>query len=302
MSARAACLLLPCCLLLVQCGMVQKVRSLGRKGDGAEQDAFDPQKRGWALMMSDAEFAKFKQGASTGSSAPGDATGIGASQGTEAGLFDFSNIMQNQGAGTAGVAWQRSATVAAKQARLTGMPLLFYATHRSSKPAQDMERTLMAAPAFRTLVQESFVPLLMDFSDPETTRSPLYRDLKARLSIRGYPVLIVTLPDSSEVSRLTGYKRESEKSCLESLQEATRRAARLGSERREKLEKKDGYRLWKNKDGKPVFAKLTALDANMGTFTTEWGESFKTFLTRLSAEDQSWIAERRKPEIPRAGE
>lgn len=293
MSARAVWLLVPCCLLLAQCGVVQKVRSLGSRTQ-AGQSQINPEKRGWALMMSDEEFARFKQGTSANAAAPGaTASGDTSPDGGE-GLFDFSNVMQNQGAGAAGIAWQRSATVAAKEARLTGRPLLIYATHRSSKPALDMERTLMTAPEFRTLAQEGFVPLLVDYSDQDTSRSPLYRELKARLGIRGYPALIVTLPDSTEVTRLTGFKKEQVQHHLEALRGAANRAEMLGVERRKNLEAREGYRLWKNRDGKPVFAKLTALDANMGTFTGEWGESFKTFLTRLSEEDQAWIAERRK--------
>jgi hypothetical protein len=196
--------------------------------------------------------------------------------------------------GSSQVIWQRSATHAGSKSRLTGTPLLIYATHTASQPCHDIEATLMASPAFRSLTQESFIPLLVDYSDQDTSRSTLYRELKTRFDVHGYPTLVVTLPDGSEVSRLTGYKKENEKKYLETLQAAVDKAGRLGAERRAKLEKEGGYRMWKNKDGNPVFAKLTALDANMGTFTGEWGETFKTFLTRLSQEDQAWIAERRK--------
>lgn len=288
-------LLLPCCLLLTQCAVVRKARNMSRTAGVERPKTMDPQKRGWALMMSDEEFAKIKQDGSATSGSPVEGQPGAAAPGTEGGLFDFSTITQgNTIGGGSRVGWLRSATVAAKQARLTGLPLLIYVTHRSSKPAQDIEGTLMQSQAFITLAQECFVPLLMDFSDPETMRSPLYRELKTRFSIRGYPAILVTLPDSSEIMRLTGYKKDNEKSYLRSIEGAVERADKQRDERRVKLEKSEGYRMWTNKDAKPVFAKLTALDANMGTFTSEWGESFKTFLTRLSAEDQAWIAARRK--------
>lgn len=271
---------------------MQKVRGLGRKPAAAQQ-APDPARRGWALMMSDEEFAKFKQTGSTEGPAPGVDPEGGTPSTAEGGLFDFSGMLQNQGQTAVRVPWQRSATTATKQSRLTGMPLLFFVTHRSSRPAQDIEQTMMLTPAFRALAQENLIPVRIDFADQDTNRSPLYRDLKERLNVRGYPVLVLTLPDGTEVTRLTGYKSEYEKRYLETLQNAVERAVKLSSERRAKLEQ-EGYRSWKNKDGKPVFAKLTALDANMGTFTGEWGESFKTFLTRLNEADQAWIAERRK--------
>jgi hypothetical protein len=296
MSARATWLLLPCCLLLAQCGIAHKVRQLG-KDDEPKPAPPDPARRGWALMMSDAEFARFKQGGGSGGATSGmDPGGPSAATGDGGGMFDFSSMLPGQASAGGAVAWQRSATVAAKQARINGTPLLIYATHKSSVPSQQMERTLMASAEFQAL-SEKFVPLLVDYSDQDTSRSDLYRELKNRYDLRGYPALIVALPDGTEVTRLTGYNVKTEgiaKTYADTLQRSLTQVDKRTNERRASLERSEGYRLWKNKDGKPVFARLAALDANMGTFTSEWGESFKTFLSRLSEEDQAWIAERRK--------
>lgn len=299
-------LMLPFMLTLTSCAVVKKTRNLVRKSN-MEARPMDPERKGWALMMSDEEFARYKQGNPTtaATATPGQPTdgpvpgqlpdGVATENPTqEGGLFDFSNAVQGRSAAAARLAWQRSATVAAKQSRVTGTPLLICFTHRSSKTSQDMENTLLLQPEFRALAQESFVPLLMDFADQETSRSPMYRELKSQLSVRGFPVIIVTLPDRTEVLRLTGYKVDYVKSYVQKLKDAVTQAQKLMAARREKLEKKENYRTWKNKDGKPVFAKLIALDANMGTFQGEWGETFKTFLTRLSPEDQAWIEQRRQ--------
>jgi hypothetical protein len=296
-----AWLLLPCCLLLVQCGAVQGLSHLARSKVNAKKQkqppqAPDPAKRGWGLMMSDEEFANFKTNAAsnaTGNSSAGESGGAAPPSG-EGGAFDFSGMLPGQAGAATQVSWQRSATLAASKSRSTGLPLLLYATHSGSQPCHDIESTLMMAPAFRALMQEKVIPLLVDYSDQDTSRSTMYRELKDRFNVRGYPTLIMTQPDGVEISRLTGYKKEYEKRYLESLQSAVGRAEKLTAERRAKLEKDQNYRIWKNKDGKPVFARLAALDANMGTFTGEWGETFKTFLTRLSEEDQAWIAERRR--------
>jgi thioredoxin-related protein len=292
MRVRAFWLILPCCLLLLcQCGLVHNAARIAtKKKANPAQTALDPQRRGWALMMSDEEWARYKAGAATGDpAAPTTAPGA-----TEAGLFDFSSMVSGQSRAPTTSLWQRSATVATKHARVTGTPLLIYATHRSSIRSQEMESTLMNSPAFQSMIQEKFVPLLVDYSDQETSRSPMYRELKSRFQVRGYPALVVAMPDGTEVAQFTGYKSDQQHRYLESLKNASIQAERQINERRAKLEKEGGYRMWKNKDGKPVFARLTELDANMGTFTGEWGESFKTFLTRLSDEDQAWIAERRK--------
>jgi hypothetical protein len=296
MSGRAW-LLLPFCLALVQCGAVHHLGHLARSKVNAklqkqQQPAPDPDRRGWALMMSDEEFANYKAASGPASPTAGAPAGAGA-PGGEGGAFDFSGMLPGQAGTATQVTWQRSATLAGSKSRSTGLPLLIYATHTGSQPCHDMESTLMVSPGFRTLAQERVIPLLIDYSDQDTSRSTMYRELKDRFNVRGYPVLIMTLPDGAEISRLSGYKKEYEKRYLESLQSAIGRAEKLTAERRAKLEKEDHYRTWKNKDGRPVFARLTALDANMGTFTGEWGETFKTFLTRLSEEDQAWIAERR---------
>jgi hypothetical protein len=285
--------LLPCVFLLAQCGALQKMGHSRHNADALQKNA-DPERRGWGLVMSDEQWAKYKAGGTAATSASADASPAGAPSGAEEGAFDFSSMVPGRSLAATQVIWLRSAMQAGSKSRLTGMPLLVYATHIASQPCHDMESTLMVSPAFRSLAQDSFIPLLVDYSDQDTNRSTLYRDLKSRFEVHGYPTLVVTLPDGTEVSRLTGYKKENEKKYLESLQAAVDKAGKLTSERRAKLEKGGGYRMWKNKDGNPVFAKLTALDANMGTFTGEWGESFKTFLSRLSQEDQAWIAERRK--------
>jgi hypothetical protein len=285
--------LLPCLLLLAQCGAIQKI-SRSKEGAEASKQIPEPQRRGWGLAMSDEEWARYKAAAAPGSPAPAEASAAGAPSAGEGGVFDFSSMVPGHSSGPSQVIWLRSATQAGSKSRLTGKPLLIYATSNASQPCHDMDGTLVVSPAFRSLAQESFIPLLVDYSDQDTSRSTLYRELKSRFEVHGYPTLVVTLPDGTEVSRLTGYKKENEKKYLESLQAAVGKVEKLASERRAKLEKESGYRMWTNKDGKPVFAKLAGLDANMGTFTGEWGESFKTFLTRLSPEDQAWIAERRK--------
>lgn len=292
MSSRVCqLLLLPCVLALTQCGIVYHAGQLARRDDAA-QPARDPERRGWALMMSDEEFARYKAAAAP-AAAPAGGPAPGAPAGGDGGLFDFSGMLPGQAGMSTQVIWQRSATDAGSKSRLTGTPLLIYATHSASKPCRDIETSLMVSPAFREMTQQSFIPLLIDYSDQDTNRTPLYRDLKERFDF-SYPTLVVTLPDGTEVTRLKGYKNEYEKRYLESLHAALTKAEKLAATRRARLEKSGGYRMWTNKDGKPVFARLTALDANMGSFEGEWGEPFKTFLSRLSEEDQAWIAERRK--------
>lgn len=225
---------------------------------------------------------------------------IGGGGGATAdGIFEFSNVVQTHAQGFGRVGWHSSLTTAAQQARTEGKPLLILFTHQMSASAQALENTLILTPEFRSLVEEKFVPLRINFGDTETRQSPYYRDFKARLEARGYPTIVVTLPDGAEVTKISGYneKEGGESSSyraayLKKLQDSVTKGESLAEERRKKLESQ-GYRMWTAREGKPVFARLEALDANMATFTTEWGESFKTFLNRLSEEDKAQIELRR---------
>jgi hypothetical protein len=184
----------------------------------------------------------------------------------------------------------RSATDAAETARRTGKPLLILINNRKSPSGQSIENTLVLQPEFRRLAEESFIPLRLDYGDETTKESDFYQAFKNRLKVKGYPTLLVTLPDGTEILRLSGFKHEYEVGYLVKLRDSVANCEKAIQARRDRMTG-SGYRLWTDKNGVPVFAKLEGVDANMGAFTGEWGNPFKTFTTRLSEEDQAWIAQ-----------
>lgn len=265
-----------------------KKRSKPKPNSQEEQ----PAERGLRGLMNDEQAIA---GVSTAGMPPGSTAG-GASEG---GMFDFSNVVQTQAQSFGRVGWHSSLTTAAEDARRSGKPLLILFTHQGSSSAQALENTLMLTPDFRTLVSEEFVPLRINYADTDTRQSPYYRDFKERLDAKGYPTVVITLPDGKEVDRIAGYNEKNAgeniaytKDYLRRLQNAVANSKKGVEARRQQMEAQ-GYRTWTSKDGTKVFARLDKLDANMATFTTEWGEPFKTFLTRLSEEDQAQIAARR---------
>ncbi len=211
----------------------------------------------------------------------------------EGGLFDFSTVTQSSAQGTSRVAWKQSVTEAIDQARLTGKPILIFFTSQHSAPSMAMEKTMVLTKNFRVLVEENYIPLRVDYSDMDTQRSEFYKSFKEQMKPRGYPTLLVILPDGAEIMRLTGYKTEYQENNIKRLQQAVEQSKKTAEQRRSKM-LKEGYRLWTNKKDVDVFAKLTKLDANMGTFTGEWGNTFTTFITRLSDKDQAWIEEQKR--------
>jgi thioredoxin-related protein len=275
-------------LLLSSCGMIGKKPI--QPTDAAPNAEVTT--RGWALLYP--ELLKGDPGAEPGvvpGSAPGGEGGTPSA--AEGGMFDFSGVVQTGAQASTFVNWQRSAADALKLSRTTGKPLLTLFTHQMSQPAQSLESTFLRTPEFRELAETEFVLLRLNCADQDTARSDYYRDFKKRLKATGYPTLVVSMPDGTEMMNLSGYKHEWQARHLQSLKSAVTRCHKAKETHRKKLEAA-GYRLWTDKKGVVVFAKLNAVDANMGSFTGEWGEPFNTFVTRLSDADQAWVAEKFK--------
>jgi hypothetical protein len=314
---RALPLLLLPCLLFTQCHVARQLpdraklafvkakyqaQTLGRKpkkqkksekadgqGEGEKPAGMEKGLRG---LMNNGQ-------ALAGVSGAGGAAAGGGGMAEGGGVFDFSNVVQTQVQGFGRVSWHSSLTTATQDARRTGKPLLILFTHQGSSSAQALENTLVLTPEFRTLVTEQFIPLRINYGDPDTRQSPYYRDFKAKLEAKGYPTVVITLPDGTEIERIAGYNQKSAdessaytKAYLKRLEIAVADSKKAVDARRQKMESQR-YRMWTSKDGSKVFARLDTLDANMATFTTEWGEPFKTFLSRLSEEDQLQVAARR---------
>ncbi len=287
-------LLLPC-LLLTQCGIPYRVRTVvakAAKKNPAKKDTKKGERPGSLRGLMDSG----EQGTAYGG---GAALAPGSSGSAEGGVFDFSGVVQTQVQNFGRVGWHNSLTTAAQESRREGKPLLILFTHQNSSSAQALENTLVLTPDFRKLVEESFVPLRINYGDTDTRQSPFYRDFKTRLEAKGYPTLIVTLPDGTEIDRIAGYNEKSagENSAyrneyLQRLRKAVSSCEKAAASRRKDLESK-GYRFWSTKSGSPVFARLDSLDANKATFIGEWGDSFNTFLNRLSDEDRQQIELRR---------
>jgi hypothetical protein len=314
-------LLLPCLLLtLTQCQRVRhlpdqaklafvkakyRAQTFGKKpkrqkksekadGQGEGEKPAGPEK-GLRGLMNNGQALAGVSGA--GGAGAGSTAGGGTAEG--GGVFDFSNVVQTQVQGFGRVGWHSSLTTATQDARRTGKPLLILFTHQGSNSAQALENTLVLTPEFRTLVTEQFIPLRINYGDTDTRQSPYYRDFKAKLEAKGYPTVVITLPDGTEIERIAGYNQKAAgessaytKAYLKRLEIAVADSKKAVDARRQKLESQR-YRTWTSKDGSKVFARLDTLDANMATFTTEWGEPFKTFLSRLSEEDQAQVAARR---------
>ncbi len=200
-------------------------------------------------------------------------------------MFDFSSSFQNTGPVPSAFRWNQSASEAIAQSKRAGLPLLILFTHQMSQPGVELESMLGSVPELNNASVPPCVPLRIDFANQDTARSDYYRALKARYQPHGFPVLIMTLPDGTEVARQTGYNSEWKSRTTQWVRSATDQSKKRMEARRKEMEK-FGYRMWSDRQGKQVWAKLNGLEANQALFITEWGEPFRTFINRLSDADQ----------------
>jgi len=191
--------------------------------------------------------------------------------------------------------WRFSGMDAISEARRTGTPLLIMFVHTGAdgpgSPGVLMDTAVSAAPDL-TGTTSRFIPLRVDFGDKRVSGSDYYKGLQNRYKPRGFPVLIVALPDGTELTRQTGCTADWPKGVNRWLDDAASRAQSGMEVHRKKLAPQH-YRLWKNSDGHEIFARLESQDANKLVFTTEWGETVQTFSNRLSEADQKLIEEKR---------
>jgi hypothetical protein len=220
----------------------------------------------------------------------GMATGTASSSAASgSSLFDFSSAFANPSQNR-NAHWRRSGTDAIDEAKRRGLPLLIFFAHHSSPPALEME-TALSNTADLTRDDPRFIALRMDFYDKDTADSEYYKSLRDRYKIRGYPVLIATLPDGTELKRQAGCNKDWKNNVNYWLDDAAHRAKSGIDAHRQRLAAKK-YRLWKNKDGQEIFARLESQDANKLVFTGEWGQTIRTFTNRLSEEDRQRIESR----------
>lgn len=221
---------------------------------------------------------------------PGASAAVSPEAAAASPVFDFSSAFSGGGMTSRIVNWRRSGSDAAGEARRTGIPLLIFFSNHATPTAAMLETMLNTAPE-AAKVGQHFIPLYIDFAGKETRDSLYYRALLERYKPRGYPVLLVALPDGTEVVRQSGYAGETRmepewrKRTLQFITAAATQSDKAAAVRRKRLEQQ-GYRTWTNNQGKPVFAKLEKLDANQAAFTGEWGETFRTFTSRLSESDR----------------
>lgn len=200
--------------------------------------------------------------------------------------------------------WEQSEKIAKQRATREGKPLMIWFTDSARSPmCKALNQELFSNPDFESWASDKLIRLRVDaqaqVDDPDLSlaeKESRLVDLKnyvARLKktykVLGYPSVYVLNPSGEVVGRYRGYRRGEAELFWGRIKHAEAVSANAYQQWRKNLEKK-GYREWRDRHGRTVFAKLTRYADGSLTLVEPDGSRSRTHEKNLSDQDQSWLA------------
>ena len=204
--------------------------------------------------------------------------------------------------------WEQSENIARRIAVREGKPLLIWFTDSARSPmCKALAQELFNDPEFQQWAADKLIRLRVDSNivvdDPDLSladKETRLVDLKhyvARLrkqyKILGNPVLIMCNPSGEVIGRYRGYKRGQADYYWGLIKHAEAASAVANEAWRESLVQK-GYREWRDRNDRTVFARLVSYSDGNLTLIEPDGTRSKTHERRLSDKDRAWIAGQKK--------
>lgn len=205
--------------------------------------------------------------------------------------------------------WEESETIARQLSSREGKPLLIWFTDSEGSPmCKAVSQELFSTNDFGKWATEKLIRLRVDsanvkikdpnadLGDSESYRASVksyYAGLKKRYKVLGYPSVILLNPSGEVIGRYRGYKRGDADFLWGQIKHGEAVSATAYQSWRKGLEKK-GYREWRDRKDRKVFARLTSYSKGTLTFIEPDGTRSRTQETQLSDPDQAWIAEQKK--------
>jgi thioredoxin-related protein len=204
--------------------------------------------------------------------------------------------------------WEESETIAKQRAAREGKPLLIWFTDSARSPmCKALSQELFSTPKFEQWASEKLIRLRIDANiqvdDPDLTldekggRLAALKDYVARLKkqykILGQPSLILLNSSGEVIGNYRGYTRGQADYYMGLFKQGEAVSTHHHKEWRAGLEKK-GYREWRDRKDRKVFAKLTRYSGGTLTLIEPDGTRSRTREDKLSDTDQAWIDEQKK--------
>lgn len=204
--------------------------------------------------------------------------------------------------------WEESETIAKQRAAREGKPLLIWFTDSARSPmCKALSEELFSTPEFEEWASEKIIRLRVDANiqanDPDLSLGEkedrlvevgsYVKRLKKRYKVLGQPSLIMLNPSGEVIARPRGYKRGQADFIWGVLKHNEVVSAHAYTQWKAGLEKK-GYREWRDRKDRKVFAKLTSYSKGTLTLIEPDGTRSRTQENKLSEEDRAWITEQKR--------
>jgi thioredoxin-related protein len=204
--------------------------------------------------------------------------------------------------------WEQSETVARRIASREGKPLLIWFTDSARSPmCKALNEELFSTPDFEKWAAEKLIRLRVDANlqmddpdlslDEKETRLVDLKNYVARMKkqykVLGHPVVVMLNPGGEVIGRYRGYKRGDANFTWGLIKQGEAASAHAYQGWRASLEKK-GYREWRDRQDRKVFAKLVSYSNGRLVFIEPDGTRSRTHEDKLSDSDRAWISEQKK--------
>lgn len=204
--------------------------------------------------------------------------------------------------------WEQSETIAKRRAAREGKPLLIWFTDSARSPmCKALNEELFSKPDFENWASEKLIRLRVDANvqvdDPDLSladKESRLVDLKnhvARLKkqykVLGHPVLVMLNSAGEKIGQYRGYKRGEADFTWGLIKQGEAASSHVYQGWRASLEKK-GYREWRDRQDRKVFAKLVSYSNGSLILIEPDGTRSRTNENKLSDADRTWINEQKK--------
>jgi hypothetical protein len=204
--------------------------------------------------------------------------------------------------------WESSPSLAKRRSVREGKPLLIWFTNSQSSPTcRQLSAELFSSTDFESWAAEHVVRLKVDAnvrvddanlsmeqsSRLTDRRRDAVQGLRKHFRVSGNPTLVLVTPGGETVGRYRGYTKGDAEFLWGRIKHGESVCVRKHEAWIAGLRSK-GYRDWKDRNGKSVFARLVAVSGAQLEFVEPDGTRSRTDVARLSDEDRAWIAEREK--------
>lgn len=223
----------------------------------------------------------------------------------DAEIPELASIFASQKSGP----WEENERAAKIRSYREGKPLLIWFTDSQRSPmCKAISEELFSQHKFGDWANEKIIRLKVDSNligvgkdldtvgdseDLRARRRAYAAEMKKRYKVMGYPSIIVLSPSGALVGSSRGYKRGDGEFVWGKIKHAEAVSTAAYSSWRKGLENK-GYREWRDRRDRRVFAKLTSYSNGTLTLIEPDGFRSKTKETNLSDADRNWIAEQKK--------